>query len=160
MKDPCGSILVTNLESLAPEQRHCSVALRDRFEHGVRALIREGMECQEFAPTDEKISALAILGAINWISKMVWSRGAAPPGGDRRDLHDAAGARPAAVGWNAAPRAAPERHTLFIGTTGTHATNPWLVARVRYGVNRAARRRSAKRSTSTNTTSNPIPAMA
>lgn len=76
MKDPCGSILVTNLESLAPEQRHCSVALRDRFEHGVRALIREGMECHEFAPTDEKISGLAILGAINWISK--WYGPAAP----------------------------------------------------------------------------------
>lgn len=64
-----GAVILTDLESLTPLQRRRCVALRDRFEKGVRRLIREGTERGEFRKVDPKLAGLAILGAINWISK-------------------------------------------------------------------------------------------
>lgn len=39
---------------------------RDRYEEALRHLIREGIQDGFFAECDEKVAALAILGAVNW----------------------------------------------------------------------------------------------
>jgi AcrR family transcriptional regulator len=70
-----GAVLLTDLESLTPAQRRRYVALRDRFERGVRQLIREGIERGEFRKIDVRLAGFAILGAINWIPKWYDPRG-------------------------------------------------------------------------------------
>ena len=67
-----GAVLLTDLESLTLAQRRKYVALRDRFEQGVRALIRAGIARGEFRRQDPRIAGFALLGAINWIPK--WYR--------------------------------------------------------------------------------------
>jgi AcrR family transcriptional regulator len=74
--DAYGAVLLTDLESLTPAQRRKYVTLRDRFEQGVRSLIREGIDAGQFLAQDVRIAGFAILGAINWIPK--WYR----PGGE------------------------------------------------------------------------------
>lgn|SRR5574341_573505 len=64
-----GAVMLTDLESLAPLQRRRYVVMRDRFERGVRALIREGIARDEFREVDPRLAGFAILGAINWIPK-------------------------------------------------------------------------------------------
>jgi AcrR family transcriptional regulator len=64
-----GAVMLTDLESLSPLQRRRYVALRDRFERGIRALIREGVERGDFKRIDVRLAGFAILGAINWIPK-------------------------------------------------------------------------------------------
>ena len=67
-----GAVLLTDLESLTLAQRRKYVALRDRFEQGVRALIKAGIARGEFRRQDPRIAGFALLGAINWIPK--WYR--------------------------------------------------------------------------------------
>jgi hypothetical protein len=69
------AVMLTDLESLTPLQRRRYVALRDRFERGVRALIREGVERGDFKKVDVRLAGFAILGAINWIPKWYHPRG-------------------------------------------------------------------------------------
>jgi AcrR family transcriptional regulator len=69
-------VLLTDLESLAPEQRKTYVARRDRFEAGVRRLIEEGVAGGEFECTNAKLASLTMLGAINWLPK--WYRADGP----------------------------------------------------------------------------------
>ena len=64
-----GAVMLTDLESLAPAQRRPYIAMRDRFERGIRALIREGIERGEFREVDARLAGFAVLGAINWIPK-------------------------------------------------------------------------------------------
>jgi AcrR family transcriptional regulator len=64
-----GAVILTDLESLSPPQRRRYIAMRDRFERGVRALIRDGMARGEFRKVDPQVAGFAILGAINWIPK-------------------------------------------------------------------------------------------
>jgi AcrR family transcriptional regulator len=70
-----GAVLLTDLESLTVSQRRRYVALRDRFEQGVRSLIEEGIALGEFANQDVNLAGFAILGSINWISKWYKARG-------------------------------------------------------------------------------------
>src|SRR6187402_1057722 len=49
-EDVYGGVLLTDLESLTPSQRKRYVAMRDRFEQGVRKMIRDGIAQGEFAP--------------------------------------------------------------------------------------------------------------
>lgn len=72
IEDPYGGVLLTDLESLSPSQRRRYVAMRDRFEHGVREMIEAGMRSKEFRCADARLAGFAILGAINWIPK--WYR--------------------------------------------------------------------------------------
>ena len=71
-EDPYGGVLLTDLESLTPAQRRRYVAMRDRFEHGVREMIRGGIADGVFAPQNIDLAGITILGAINWIPK--WYR--------------------------------------------------------------------------------------
>ncbi len=45
------------------------IELRDRFEGGVRAIVREGVEAGEFVASDPRVVAFALLGAINWMAR-------------------------------------------------------------------------------------------
>ena len=53
-------------------------AKRDTYEEDLRRLIREGMQESDFAPCDEKVAALAILGAVNWTVRWYRADGASP----------------------------------------------------------------------------------
>ena len=71
-EDAYGGVLLTDLESLTPTQRKRYVAMRDRFENGVRDIIRGGIADGTFAPQNIELAGITILGAINWIPK--WYR--------------------------------------------------------------------------------------
>ncbi|MBI2529192.1 MAG: TetR/AcrR family transcriptional regulator [Candidatus Rokubacteria bacterium] len=71
-----GSVIITDLESISRARRRKIVAARDRFEGGVRDLIREGVTQGAFRKVDPKIAGFALLGAINWIGK--WYRPEGP----------------------------------------------------------------------------------
>ena len=71
-RTPYGGVLLTDLESLTPTQRKRYVAMRDRFEQGVREMIRGGIADGTFAPQNIDLAGITILGAINWIPK--WYR--------------------------------------------------------------------------------------
>jgi len=72
-----GSLAHAEFEELPALQRRRIVAQRDHYEQYFRDLIHTGVACGEFAPGDEKLRALAILGALNWTVK--WHR---PQGGE------------------------------------------------------------------------------
>jgi AcrR family transcriptional regulator len=67
-----GVVLLTDLEDLTEAHRNRYVALRDKFERGVRAIVREGIANGEFRKVDPKVATFSILGAINWMPK--WYR--------------------------------------------------------------------------------------
>ena len=46
--------------------------MRDRFEQGVRKMIRDGIAQGEFAEQNVDLAGFTVLGAINWIPK--WHR--------------------------------------------------------------------------------------
>jgi AcrR family transcriptional regulator len=71
-EDVYGGVLLTDLENLTPAQRKRYVAMRDRFERGVRDMIRGGIADGTFAPQNVELASITILGAINWIPK--WHR--------------------------------------------------------------------------------------
>lgn len=76
-EEPYGGVLLTDLENLTPPQRGRYVKMRDEFEAGVRRLIQDGVVCGEFREQNVRLSAFAILGAINWIPKWFRSEGPA-----------------------------------------------------------------------------------
>jgi AcrR family transcriptional regulator len=71
-EDAYGGVLLTDLESLTPVQRKRYVAMRDRFEDGVRKLIRGGVADGVFASQNIELAGITVLGAVNWIPK--WYR--------------------------------------------------------------------------------------
>jgi AcrR family transcriptional regulator len=71
-EDVYGGVLLTDLENLTASQRKRYVAMRDRFEQGVRKMIRNGIAEGEFAEQNVDLAGFAVLGAINWIPK--WHR--------------------------------------------------------------------------------------
>ena len=72
-----GTALTMDLQALPPPLLRKVIAKRDRFDRGIRRLIREGMEAGIFAPGDPKLLAFAILGAVNWITRWFDPRGPA-----------------------------------------------------------------------------------
>jgi AcrR family transcriptional regulator len=64
-----GTALFLDLEALSPAHLKTVIARRDRFEHGVRDLLKEGMDSGAFAPGDPKLLAFALFGAVNWIPR-------------------------------------------------------------------------------------------
>lgn len=72
IEDSYGAVLLTDLEDLTAEQRKRYVAMRDKFERGVRKIIDQGIASGEFRKIDARIAGFAILGSINWMPK--WYR--------------------------------------------------------------------------------------
>jgi TetR/AcrR family transcriptional regulator len=58
--------------ALLPDDYAAILQERDRFENGLRELIRVGIADGSIAPCDPKLTVFALLGAINWVPK--WFR--------------------------------------------------------------------------------------
>src|SRR5262249_39669492 len=59
-----------------PEDHAALVQERDRFEHAMRDLVREGIADGSIAPCDPKLVVFTLLGAINWVPK--WFKASGP----------------------------------------------------------------------------------
>jgi AcrR family transcriptional regulator len=64
-----GTALFLDLEALSPAHLRAIIARRDRFDHGLRRLLHEGIAGGAFALGDAKLLSFAILGAVNWIPR-------------------------------------------------------------------------------------------
>jgi AcrR family transcriptional regulator len=67
-----GGVWLSDMDNMSPARRRHYIKLRDKFEAGVRGLIRQGIASGEFAKQDVSLAGFAMLGAINWIPK--WYR--------------------------------------------------------------------------------------
>jgi AcrR family transcriptional regulator len=72
-----GTALLLDLEALTAPHLKAVIVRRDRFEHGVRRLIEEGMSNGTFAANDPKLLAFALFGAVNWIPRWFDPHGSA-----------------------------------------------------------------------------------
>jgi AcrR family transcriptional regulator len=72
-----GTALFLDLEALTPAHLKAVIVRRDEFDHGVRAVLDEGMASGAFARGDQKLLAFALLGAVNWIPRWFNPGGAA-----------------------------------------------------------------------------------
>ena len=64
-----GTALTLDLQALSPTLMKRVISKRDRFDHGLRAIIQQGMDDGLFRPGDPKMIGFAIMGAVNWITK-------------------------------------------------------------------------------------------
>ena len=64
-----GTVWTLDLEALSPPVLKRIIAKRDRFDRGVRRILKQGMDSGVFAPGDPKLLTFAIMGAINWIPR-------------------------------------------------------------------------------------------
>jgi TetR/AcrR family transcriptional regulator len=62
-------VVLMEEQALEPEDHAKLVRQRDRFERGLRAFVREGIEDGSVAPCDPKLAIFVILGAMNWVPK-------------------------------------------------------------------------------------------
>ena len=67
-----GSLAHLEVEALGETWRREVQERRDEYERAFRDLLEEGIAAGVFRPVDPKVSALAILGAVNWTVK--WFR--------------------------------------------------------------------------------------
>lgn len=61
--------LTLDPEALSPPLLKKIIAKRDRFDHGIRDIIQQGIDHGVFTPGDPKLIEFAMMGAINWIPK-------------------------------------------------------------------------------------------
>lgn len=73
-----GGALLADMDEMRPAQRRRYVAMRDRFEQGVRRLVSAGIAAGEFRALNVPLAGFAILGAVNWMPK--WYRAGGPLG--------------------------------------------------------------------------------
>ena len=64
-----GTALTLDLQALSPPLLRRIITKRDRFDHGMRAIIQQGIDEGLFRPGDPKMIGFAIMGAVNWITK-------------------------------------------------------------------------------------------
>jgi len=62
--------------NLSQERQRAVIASRDRWEEGLRSVIRRGVDTGEFRPVDVRITGIALTSMLNWA--YVWYR----PGGE------------------------------------------------------------------------------
>ncbi len=74
-----GSAMALEFTALSEPYLSRIVALRDRYETGLREIIREGVEAGEFVAANPRLAGFMILGGINWISRWFDPRGPLPP---------------------------------------------------------------------------------
>lgn len=74
-----GTALALELDALRPPSRAAVVAGRDRYDRGLRGLIQEAILEGLFRAVDPKLTAFAIVGAINWIGRWYRPGGGAAP---------------------------------------------------------------------------------
>jgi AcrR family transcriptional regulator len=64
-----GTALGIDLEALSPQHLKTIIVGRDRFDHGLRRILEEGIGSGAFASADAKLLSFAMLGAVNWIPR-------------------------------------------------------------------------------------------
>ena len=64
-----GTALTLDPEALSPPLLKRIIAKRDEFDHGMRAIIQDGIDQGLFKPGDPKMIEFAMMGAVNWIAK-------------------------------------------------------------------------------------------
>jgi AcrR family transcriptional regulator len=64
-----GTALGLDLEALSPPHLKAIIVGRDRFDHGIRRILDEGIRSGAFAAGDPKMLSFAMLGAVNWIPR-------------------------------------------------------------------------------------------
>jgi TetR/AcrR family transcriptional regulator len=69
LDDLHGTALTLDPEALSPPLLARVIAKRDRFDHGIRTIIQQGIDQGQFRPGDPKMIEFAMMGAVNWISK-------------------------------------------------------------------------------------------
>ena len=69
LDDLHGTALTLDPEALSPAMLKRIIAKRDQFDHGIRAIIQQGIDHGQFRPGDPKMIEFAMMGAVNWISK-------------------------------------------------------------------------------------------
>ena len=69
LDDLHGTALTPDPEALSPPLLKRVIAKRDRFDHGIPAIIQQGIDQGAFRPGDPKMIEFAMMGAVNWISK-------------------------------------------------------------------------------------------
>jgi hypothetical protein len=74
-----GSAAHIEFHALPPEKLRHIIAKRDVYERIVRRAIEQGIRAREFVPGDAKMTALAILGAVNWSARWYRPGGAQTP---------------------------------------------------------------------------------
>lgn len=74
-----GGVLLADMDEMKAAQRRRYIAMRDRFESGVRRLIEEGIANGEFRRLSVPLAGFAILGSINWMPKWYCEDGRLAP---------------------------------------------------------------------------------
>ena len=69
LDDLHGTALTLDPEALSPPMLKRVIAKRDQFDHGIRAIIQQGIDQGQFRPGDPKMIEFAMMGAVNWIAK-------------------------------------------------------------------------------------------
>lgn len=69
LDDLHGTALTLDPEALSPPLLKRVIAKRDEFDHGIRAIIQQGIDQGIFRPGDPKMIEFAMMGAVNWIAK-------------------------------------------------------------------------------------------
>ena len=69
LDDLHGYALTLDPDALSPPLLKRVIAKRDEFDHGIRAIIQEGIDQGVFRPGDPKMIEFAMMGAVNWIAK-------------------------------------------------------------------------------------------
>jgi TetR/AcrR family transcriptional regulator len=64
-----GTTLFLDLHALSPERLKLIIAKRDKFDSGIRRVLKAGMDEGLFRKSDPKLVTFAILGAVNWIPR-------------------------------------------------------------------------------------------
>jgi AcrR family transcriptional regulator len=72
-----GTALFLDLEALTPSHLRLVIVRRDRFEHGVRQVVKDGMADGTFAVGDAKLIVFALFGAVNWTPRWFSPQGPA-----------------------------------------------------------------------------------
>jgi AcrR family transcriptional regulator len=64
-----GTALFLDLEALTPAHLKAVIVRRDKFDHGVREVLEDGMANGAFGSGNPKLLAFALFGAVNWIPR-------------------------------------------------------------------------------------------
>jgi TetR/AcrR family transcriptional regulator len=73
-----GTALTLDFQALSPPLLAKVIRKRDRFDRGVREILREGMARGHFVAGDPKLLSFVILGAVNWITRWFDPEGPSP----------------------------------------------------------------------------------
>jgi TetR/AcrR family transcriptional regulator len=69
-------VLLLEENALAKQSAQRIVALRDKFEKRLRALVKMGIADGSIVPVDPKLAVFMLLGAVHWVTK--WYSPAGP----------------------------------------------------------------------------------